>query len=133
MRIPQVSGLRLAAYLVGGLIALALAGTVVYRLFFQGQDLAREKGNRVVAEEQVTAEADIAQGAMEAVREREVYREHVTTIVRESGKEVDDAWNGETVGEGVDSAGAAALCKLHDSLCRPAPAEAVQPVRRPVP
>lgn len=114
-------------------LALAAIGLVayvgVYRLFFQGEDLAREKGNRIVAEEQVQAEGQIVDNAMSAVKEREVFREHVTTIVRESNQEVNDAWTGEQVGEDVDAAGAAALCSLHDSLCRPAPSPAVQPIR----
>jgi hypothetical protein len=126
---PLGIGLRVVVVLIVG----ALAWTVVYRLFFQGQDLARERGNLVVAEEQGTAEGQIVDDTLQAVRERDVYREHVTTVVRETRKEIDDAWTGETVGTDVDAAGAAALCGLHDSLCRPAAPTAVQPVRGPLP
>ncbi len=129
MKLPQLSAAKWALYGVGALLALALVGVVVYRLFFQGQDLARERGERVVAEEQSTAEGYIVDGTMGAIREREVYREHVTTVVRDGTKEIDNVWTGETVGYGVDNVGAAALCSLHDSLCRPDRPAPVQPVR----
>lgn len=113
-------GLVVAGLLVWG------GYTVIYRLFLQPADLAREKGNRVVAEEQLNAEGKIADTTMNTIKERDVYREHVREIVTESRSEVDAAWTGETVGQDVDRIGAAALCQLHDSLCRAAPAEEVQ-------
>ena len=133
MLLPQTKGPELLGKALLGLVVAGLLCVVVYRLFFQGQDLARERGNRIVAEEQQRAEGRIVDGTMGAVKEREVYREHVTTVVREADEEIDHAWQGESVGIDVDRAGAAALCGLHDGLCRPAAAEAVQPLRETVP
>lgn len=127
--VPGSGWAKWAAYAVGALLLAGLAYLAVYRLFFQGQELKREQANRVVAEEQVMAESNIVEGTMGAIREREVYREHVTTVVREGTKEVNNAWNGEQVGEDVDTAGAAALCGLHDSLCRHPSPEVMQQVR----
>lgn len=114
---------------VGLLLACGLVYVIVQRVFFQPQQLAEAKGTILVAEEQGKAEGRIVDNTMAAVREREVFREHVTTVVREGNNAIDQEWTGESVGEGVDAAGAAALCGLHDSLCRARPAEAVQPVR----
>lgn len=125
---PGKTAVKPLLYVLGAILAGVLVWQVAYRLLYQGQDLAREKGGRVVAEGQVQAEGAIVDGAMGAVREREVYREHVVTTVREAKENIDGAWNGEQVGEGVDAAGAAALCRLHDSLCR-RPSAPVQPVR----
>jgi hypothetical protein len=122
--------------LAGVLIVTVLIGWVVWKLFFADiqKRVAAEKGGRVVAEEQVKAEANIADKTIERVRERDVYREHVTNIVHEGQGKVDAVWDGKSVGKDADAAGAGALCKLHDSLCRGAPAGAeVQPVRQPVP
>lgn len=127
--LPQLSATKWAVYGLGAVLALCLAGVVVYRLFFQGQDLAREHGARVVAEEQSAAEGSIVDGTMGALHERDAYREHVTTVVRDGTREIENVWTGETVGDGVDRAGAAALCRLHDSLCRPDGSAPVQPVR----
>lgn len=127
--VPQARWAKLAIGTVVGVAIIALLWVVAYRLFFQGQDLARERGNAVVTAEQTQAEDAIVRNTLETVRERDVYREHVRTTVMQGKKEIDDAWHGETVGEGVDRAGADALCKLHDSLCRPAPTEDLQQVR----
>lgn len=117
---------------VGTLIVAALAiwliWAVVYRLFYQGQDLKKAQGNAIVATEQGKAESNIAGAAMNAMQERDVYHETVRTIVTEGRSNVNDAWKGETVGDGVDRAGSAALCRLHDTLCRQPPAP-VQQVR----
>jgi hypothetical protein len=115
------------AVVIGLLIWLASA--VVYRLFYQGQDLKKAQGNAIVATEQQKAEGNIATAAMGAMKERDVYHETVRTIVTEGRSNVNDAWKGETVGDDVDRAGADALCRLHNSLCRQPPAAPVQQVR----
>jgi hypothetical protein len=109
--------------IIGAVIGAALIGWLCWRLliypfFVQPQELAKEKGGRVVAEEQVKAGENIAAGTIEKIRERDVYREHTREIVERRTKEVDNAWKGETVGNEVDAAGAAALCELHVDLCR---------------
>jgi hypothetical protein len=128
---PWMPWLKLA----GIVIVAALIGWAVWKLFFADSQrrVAAEKGGRIVAEEQVTAEANIADKTIERVREREVFREHVTNIVHEGQGKVNDAWKDESVGKDVDAAGADTLCRLHDSLCRSTPTGApVQPVREPV-
>lgn len=122
--------------IISAVISLIVVGlvvwllwAVVYRLFYQGQDLAKAKGNAIVATEQGTAETKIAGTAMDAMKERDVYHETVRTIVTEGRSNVNGAWKGETVGADVDRAGAAALCRVHDSLCRQPAAPPVQPVR----
>lgn len=109
------------------LITSAFSG--IKHAIFGNPEVKRERGNARVAQEQTTAEATIADGTINTVRERDVYREHVREIVREGQGAVNDAWNGETVGADVDRAGAATLCRVHNSLCRSAPAEDVQPIR----
>lgn len=121
--------------LAGVLIVAVLAGWVVWKLFFADiqRRVAAEKGGRIVAEEQVKAEANIADKTIERVHERDVYREVIARTVQEGQEKVDAVWEGESVGKAADAAGADALCKLHDDLCRRAPAGAeVQPVRGPV-
>jgi hypothetical protein len=49
----------IATLIVAALVIWVL-WAVVYRLFFQGQDLAKAKGNVIVATEQGTAEGNIA-------------------------------------------------------------------------
>lgn len=118
---------------IASLVAVALVvwllWAVVYRLFYQGQDLAKAKGNAIVATEQGTAEANIAGKTMDAVGERSRGRDEIHIVVQDGRSKVNDAWKGESVGIDVDRAGAAALCGVHDSLCRHAPAAPVQPVR----
>jgi predicted metalloprotease len=129
MKLTDLFPVKLAWRIVIGLVVTGLLFVVVYRLFFQGQDLAREKGNRIVAEEQNTAEGQIVDNTMKAIRSRDIYREHTTTIVRESREEINNAWTGETVGQAVDAAGADALCRMHDDLCRPSASPGVQSIR----
>lgn len=119
--------------IVGTLIVAGLliwfGWAIVYRLFYQGQDLKRAQGNAIVATEQGKAETKIAGAAMDAMKERDVYHDTVHTIVVQGRSNVDGAWKGETVGADVDRAGADALCRLHNSLCRQPPAAPVQQVR----
>lgn len=115
------------AVLVYFLVSSAIGG--IKHAIFGNPELRRERGNTIVAQEQGRAEANIADGTINTVRERDVYREHVREIVREGTQEVNNAWNGETVGADVDAAGAATLCRVHHSLCRPSGPEAVQPLR----
>jgi hypothetical protein len=105
------------------------AFTGVKHAIFGNPEVKREQGAKIVAEEQTEAEAEIADSTINHIRERDVYREHTREIVREGQGRVNDAWDGETVGADVDAAGADTLCRVHNSLCRGAPAEGVQPVR----
>ena len=120
-----------AVVVVYFLIASAYAG--IKHAIFGNPEVVAARGGQIVATEQGKAEANIADGTIQHVRERDVYREHVTNIVREGQGRVNNAWNGETVGEDVDAAGAATLCRVHNSLCRGTGAEEVQPLRQPVP
>lgn len=120
-----------AVFLAYFLIASAYAG--IKHAIFGNPEVKRERGNTVVAREQGKAEANIADQTISTVRERDVYREHVREIVRDGQGRVNNAWKGETVGRDVDAAGAATLCSVHDSLCRPGASASVQPVREPVP
>lgn len=117
--------------LVYFLIASAYAG--IKHAIFGNPEVERAQGNTIIAREDGKAEATIADNTIQRVREREVYREHVREIVRDGQGRVNNAWKGETVGRDVDAAGAATLCRVHDSLCRPGAAAPVQPVREPVP
>ena len=129
---PWMIWVKLAALL----IVTVLIGWVVWKLFFADiqRRVAAEKGGRVVAEHQVEAEANIADKTIENVHTREVYREHVTNIVREAQEGVNDVDQGQQMDPAIDAAVAAGLCRVHDSLCRRPPAgEEVQPVREPVP
>jgi predicted PurR-regulated permease PerM len=58
------------ATLVAVALVVWLLWAVVYRLFYQGQDLAKAKGDAIVATEQGTAETKIAGTAMDAMKER---------------------------------------------------------------
>ena len=113
--------------------ALAVAVTrfsgAIHYLIFGNTEAKREHGNVVVAKEQIKAEAKIADTAVDRVHERDVYREHVTTVVHDSEGKVNGAWHGETVGPDVDAAGADALCRLHATLCRGTRPTAMQPLR----
>lgn len=123
---PLARGISAVATLIMVVLVVWLLWAVVYRLFYQGQDLAKARGATIVATEQGTAESKIAGTAMDAMKERDVYHETVRTIVTEGRSNINDAWKGETVGADVDRAGAAALCRVHDSLCRQPPAAKVQ-------
>jgi hypothetical protein len=122
--------LIIIALVVGAMVfAVSRFSGAIHYLIFGNTEAKVERGNVVVAKEQTKAEAKIADTAIEQVHERDVYREHVTNVVHDSEGKVDGAWHGETVGADVDAAGADALCRLHDTLCRgPRPA-AVQPLR----
>jgi hypothetical protein len=125
-----VIGLAVALLAIGLLVRLSGAA---HELIFGNTEAKREHGNVIVAQEQTKAEGAIAGKTIDTVHERDVYREHVTSVVHDGQEKVNNAWHGETVGVDVDAAGAAALCRVHDSLCRRAPAADVQPVCRPVP
>jgi hypothetical protein len=65
-----------AALLVTGL-AVRASGALHY-IIFGNTEAKRERGNTVVAQEQTKAEANIADGTIQTVHERDVYREHIT-------------------------------------------------------
>jgi hypothetical protein len=113
------------------LVTSAVGG--IKSMLFGNPEVKRERANTVVAQEQGQAEADIADGTIGAVQEREVYREHVREIVRESQERVNAADRGQQMDPEIDAAVATGLCGVHDSLCRRAGAAPVQPLRGPVP
>lgn len=120
-------------YVGAFLIVAVIVGVLVYRIFFQAQDLARARGNNIEAGEQGRAEGKIVGATIDAMKDGRQEQQRVNVVVTDARSKVDEAWHGETVGDDVDAAGAAALCSLHDSLCRLPPAEAVQPLHGPVP
>lgn len=112
-----------SARVIKALAALAVAAAVTFvlwKLFFADiqRRVTQEKGGRVVAEEQVGAEANIADGTITAVRERDVYRERITTVVREAQERVNAADKGQQMDPAIDAAVADGLCGVHISLCR---------------
>jgi uncharacterized membrane protein YraQ (UPF0718 family) len=122
---------KLALYAVAGIAVAIFVGVIVYRLFFQGQDLARARGNGVVAAQQQKADDKTVTEALGTQAHVEAEHQRVDVVVTQARSRIDEAWHGETVGNDVDRAGRAALCSLHDSLCGlPAPAQ-VQPLRPP--
>jgi hypothetical protein len=128
---PQVTLAKGAMYLVGLIVGgFLLWQFIIQPIFFSRADNARERGGRIVAEEQGKASEAIAEKTIEHLREREVIRERTREIVERGQEEVNNAWQGETVGNEVDAAGAAALCELHADLCRrPVDPAEVQPIR----
>lgn len=129
--LPWMPWLKLAS----ALIVLLVVGFVVWKLFFADiqRRVTTERGGKMVAREQVTAEASIADNVIRTVHERDVYREHVTNIVREGQEGVNAADQGQSMDQDIDAAAAAGLCRLHDSLCRRSGPETVQPIRQSVP
>lgn len=135
MQMPESFPQITLAKAVIGLVGLIIGGFLLWQfiiqpIFFSRADNARERGGRIVAEEQGRAGEVIAGKTIEHLREREVIREKTREIVERRQEEVNNAWQGETVGDAVDTAGAAALCELHADLCRhPVDPAEVQPVR----
>lgn len=129
------------ARIVGGVVLVALAYFLITSgmrgirdAVFGNPEVARERGNTVVATEQGKAEASIADKTIETVRERDVYRERITNVVREGQEAINAADKGQKMDPEIDAAVAAGLCRVHDSLCRKSSAgPQVQPVREPVP
>lgn len=127
-RIVIIACLVVLAYF---LVTSAWSG--IKNAIFGDPEVQRERGGRVVAEEQTAAEANIADQTIEHVRERDVYREQVRVVVREGQERVNAADHGQPMDPAIDAAVAAGLCGVHHSLCRgTAPAD-VQPVREPLP
>jgi hypothetical protein len=117
--------------IVQALIWAACAAVVVFLADIQRR-VNQERGGRVVAEEQVEAEGKIADQTIEKVRERDVYREHITKVVREGQESVNAVNKGQQLDPTIDAAVAGGLCGVHDSLCRRSGAAPVQPIRQPV-
>lgn len=116
-----------AALLVTG-FAVRAGGALKY-IIFGNTEAKREHGSVVVAQEQTKAEGKIADATIQTVHERDVYREHITQVVHDGQERIHAVDKGQQMDPAIDAAGAAALCSVHDSLCRRPGAEAVQPVR----
>lgn len=123
----KVGAAVLVALLVYFLITSAFDG--IKHAIFGNPEVKRAQAETIVAEEQIEAEAEIADSTLETVRERDVYREHFRTIVRDSQERINVADQGQQMDPEIDAAVAAGLCRVHDDLCRGAGAAPVQPVR----
>jgi hypothetical protein len=125
-------GARIVIALAIGLLAIGLLirlSGAAHELIFGNTEAKREHGNVVVAQEQTKAEGKIADATIQTVHERDVYREHITQVVHDGQERIHAVDKGQQMDPAIDAAGAAALCSVHDSLCRRPGAEAVQPVR----
>jgi hypothetical protein len=125
-------GARIVIALALGLLVVGLGirfADALHVLIFGNTEAKREQGNTRVAQEQTKAESNIAAGTIQTVHERDVYREHVTNIVREGQENIHAVDHGQPMDPAIDAATADALCRVHDSLCRPGAAPPVQPVR----
>lgn len=138
--VTRFNGFSLWARVVMAVAALLLvvgvsirAGEAFKVLLFGNTEAKREHGNTLVAQEQTKAEASIADKTIQTVHERDVYREHITSVVHDGQERIHVADHGQQMDPAIDAAVADGLCRVHDSLCRPGSAAAVQPVRRPVP
>jgi hypothetical protein len=111
-----VIGVALLALAVG--VGYRMVGAVKY-MIFGNVEAKRERGNTIVAQEQGQAAKETgieATGAVVRTYERHVQVDH---IVKEGQDAVRRADKGEQMATDIDAAGAAALCRVHDSLCRP--------------
>lgn len=81
-------------------------------------DVIRAEADAEVAREQGAAEQEIGKAATDAVIERHYYHDRTTKIVEQAKRDIAAADDGGMINEEMDAAGAAALCGLHDSLCR---------------
>lgn len=129
--VTGIGWIKLAVYGVLGLVTAVLLWTVVYRLFFQGDDLAREKGKNVVTTQVDRGIAHTTDTTINAVQARDTEQQEVRVTVTQGKDRINHAWHGETVGDDVDAAGRDALCRLHgtSNFCGSSTAPALQPVR----
>lgn len=103
-----------------GLVALA-AVLVLWKLFFADiqRRVKEEQGGRIVAEEHVNAAKETGIEATNTVVHRYERHVEIDRTVREGQDVVSRLNKGQQMDPEVDAAGAAALCRVHDSLCRP--------------
>lgn len=123
---------RIVVAIAGPLLTILLAWGAYSWLknsFFGGAEAVRQGAERVIQEELTGAAEETGRAAGEEIVRTYEYRTEQRTIVREGQANVDRAWDGETVGEDVDAAGADALCRLHHSLCRDTGPAGLRPVR----
>lgn len=106
------SWLKLGAYAVGAIIALVILYVAYDRL--SGRQAARARGEAVTAQETGNAASATAAEAMNTVTRTYEYHTRVDHIVTEGQANVDRQDNVEA----ADAAAAAALCGLHNDLCR---------------
>lgn len=124
---------------LAGIAALALVALLLSSMvtglrdrIFGNPEVAREKGNGAVAREETRAAEQTTDQTIDAVRERDVYRETVREVVRQGQERINAADHGQQMDPAIDAATADSLCRLHDSLCRRPAGAAVQPLREPV-
>lgn len=123
--LARFNGFSVGARLVIGLaVILLVVGVAVSSLqslrnaIFGNPEVIRQQGETIIAEEQGNAARNAGISAGQKIVERYEYHRVVDRLVAEGQGGVNDAWNGESVGKDVDTAGRAALCGLHDSYCQ---------------
>jgi hypothetical protein len=111
------------AVLVIVLLLAVIGGSYwfVNKLFFSGADAAKARGESIVMEETGQAARETGKEATAEVIRRYETHTRIENKVTQGRAQVDQGWNGETVGEEVDRAGRAALCSLNDGFCGGAP------------
>jgi hypothetical protein len=126
-----LSGARSAGRLaLWGMVALGVTiilGVVVYRVFFQGQELKRELGNAVVAEEQAQGSVRAGQVANEQLVQRYETHRIIERRVEEGVANVQAANDSDFYRVLID-----ALC-MHDSYRLSNPCPGVQQAGPPGP
>lgn len=113
---PYAIWIKLAA----GVIGLLLVGFVVWKLFFADiqRRVKEEHANGVVAKEQTQSAKETGIEATNTVVKTFEYHTEVDRIVKEGQNDVNKVNKGQQVDPEIDAAGAAALCRVHASLCR---------------
>lgn len=117
---PAIGKYAIIAIVVLGLwfSARALFGDIK-EWIFGDPEVIRAEAEADTNAEIARTEAEIGQDAGQAIVERHYYHDRVTRVVNDGVAAVRAADDGGKINEEMDAAGAAALCGLHDSLCRP--------------
>lgn len=112
------------ARLVAVVVTLALSALLVLGVYkglwyvFGGREAIKAHAETQVAQVHADSTTQAGQTATSEVIKRYEYHTEVDKTVEKGQQGVDNAYHGETVGNDVDAAGAAALCSLDPSLCR---------------
>lgn len=104
-----------------GLLAIGLAvraGGALKYLIFGNTEAKEARANTVVAEEQGRASKETGIEAAETVVRTYEYHTTVDRTVKEGQNAVNRADKGQQMDPAIDAAGADALCRLSQDLCR---------------
>lgn len=93
---------------------------------FGDPEVIQARGETEVARVETEAAVTAGKASNEALVTRYEYHREVERVVRDGQANVNAAYKGGKIDEDVDAAGAAALCSLHDGLCRGTGAVEVQ-------